>query len=160
MDAIRCERKLCRDRRCRVCHLDGCRVGRTAAADLRPFDVDRWSGRRVAVPVAPEAGPTSPDGILLDCDGVVVARWPDPLMRSRRTVAGSSLTSPNVCQSLKNCSGEITPSPEMQRAGGRPLLRRRNAGSMLTAFSLDRTHRGSLNLFIGCGRQFCTMEPQ
>ena len=75
-----------------------------------------------------------------------------------RPIKGSSLTCPNVCHSLKNCSGEIMPSLRPQRVGGRPLLRRRNAGLMLAAFSLARKVSGSLTLFIACGRPLCKLE--
>ena len=72
------------------------------------------------------------------CWAAMLAGWRGLRAPILNPTAGSSLTSPNVCHSLKNCSGEIIPSPEMQRAGGRPLLRRRNAGSMLTDFTAAR----------------------
>src|ERR1700747_2906075 len=65
-----------------------------------------------------------------------------------RPTVGSSLTSPKACHSLKSCSVESTPSPELKRVGGRPLLRRRNAGSMPAAFTVPRYLSVSLNLSI------------
>jgi len=65
-----------------------------------------------------------------------------------RPTVGSSLSSPKVCHSLKSCSVESTPSPELKRVGGRPLLRRRNAGSMRAACTVLRYPSVSLNLSI------------
>jgi hypothetical protein len=48
----------------------------------RNFHVVRWFGRRVALPLAPQAGATSGDGILSDFGGIVAAEWPDLLFGS------------------------------------------------------------------------------
>src|SRR4029077_17026273 len=48
----------------------------------RNLHVVRWFGRRVVVPMAPEAGATSADGILSDFGSIVAAEWPDLLLYS------------------------------------------------------------------------------
>ena len=49
-----------------VCHLASRRAPRSAVRLHRNFHVVRWFGRRVALPLAPQAGATSGDGILSD----------------------------------------------------------------------------------------------
>jgi hypothetical protein len=66
----------------RVCHLVGRRAPRPAVRLHRNFHVVRWFGRRVAVPMAPEAGATSADGILPDFGSIVAADWPPFLLHS------------------------------------------------------------------------------
>ena len=40
----------------------------------------RWFGRRVVVPLAPEAGRTPANGILSDSGGIFAAEWPPLLL--------------------------------------------------------------------------------
>src|SRR5258708_7576117 len=65
----------------RVCHLVSRRAPRPAVRLHRNFHVVRWFGRRVAVPLAPQAGATPADGILSDFGCIVAAEWPHLLLR-------------------------------------------------------------------------------
>src|SRR5260370_34911782 len=66
----------------RVCYLVSRRAPRPAVRLHRNFHVVRWFGRRVALPLAPQAGATPGDGILSDFGGIVAAEWPDLLFGS------------------------------------------------------------------------------
>src|SRR5580700_9258311 len=68
-----------------VCHLASRRAPRSAVRLHRNFHVVRWFGRRVALPLAPQGGATSGDGILSDFGGIVAAEWPDLLFGSSFT---------------------------------------------------------------------------
>jgi hypothetical protein len=59
-----------------VCHLVGRRTPRPAARLRRNIHVVWWFGRRVAVPLATQAGATPADGILSDFLCAVAAEWP------------------------------------------------------------------------------------
>ena len=62
----------------------------------------------------------------------------------------------SLCQLISN---DRLPPPELQRVDGRPLLRRRNAESMLTLCIADREpdrKPGALNWFIASARPLCT----
>src|SRR5258708_30439742 len=66
----------------RVCYLVSRRAPRPAVRLHRNFHVVRWFGRRVALPLAPQAGATSADGILSDFGSIVAPEWPDLHLRS------------------------------------------------------------------------------
>ena len=66
----------------RVCHLVSRRAPRPAVRLHCNFHVVRWFGRRVAVPLAPEAGATPNNGILSDIGGNLAPRWPHFPLRS------------------------------------------------------------------------------
>src|SRR5258708_14246779 len=60
----------------RICHLVSRRVSRAAVRLDRNCYAGRRFSRRVAIPLAPEASPTTADGILSDFWNIVVAQWP------------------------------------------------------------------------------------
>lgn len=65
-----------------VCHLVGGRAPRAAVRLNRNFHVVRWSGRRLALPMAPKGGQTPTNGILSDFRGIVAAEWSHLLLRA------------------------------------------------------------------------------
>src|ERR1700686_4463788 len=65
-----------------VCYLASRRPPRAAVRLHRNFLIVRWFGRGLALPLAPQGGATSGDGILSDFGGIVAAKWPDLLLRS------------------------------------------------------------------------------
>src|SRR5260221_12572112 len=60
----------------RICHLCSRRVSRAAVRLDRNCYAGRRFSRRGAIPLAPEASPTTADGILSDFWNIVVALWP------------------------------------------------------------------------------------
>jgi hypothetical protein len=66
----------------RVCHLVSRRAPRPAVRLHCNFHVVRWFGRRIAVPLAPEAGATPNNGILSDIGSNLAPQCPHFPLRS------------------------------------------------------------------------------